>query len=486
MVISNVLLNLLVISNVLLNLIPKYFAIKPSSHSQREPIMKQENKSLTVTLFRQHHLTRQKQTEKILDDCNYNGLVISSGGPEYYFQDDQEIPFKPNPQFLHWIPLFNQNTFLHIRPGQKTKLILLRPRDHWHEKQSEQEITGLNNFEVIQVEEEKHLWPLFGNTRHHAFVGSDTKRARNHKIEVNPPHLLHRLNWDRALKTDYEVSCLRKANEIASKGHVAARSCFKSGGSELTIHQKYLETVQTCETELPYTTIVGLDNKSAILHYQNKRQSKNHSVLLIDAGYRYLGYCSDITRTYIRNQTNQTFVYLLEQMEKLQQQLCSSLKAGIGFYQLQTQFLEKLAVLLLESNIANSCSTEFLLDNEIVQTFMPHGLGHLLGIQVHDVGGNQLNALGAPIPPTSKTMKNLRTTRPLRAGEVVTIEPGLYFIPILLETVRENSALKGYLNWPLIDELTQYGGIRIEDNLHIHQNGAENLTRAYLKNAFII
>ena len=106
---------------------------------------------------------------------------------------------------------------------------------------------------------------------------------------------------------------------------------------------------------------------------------------------------------------------------------------------------------------------------------MPHGLGHLLGIQVHDAGGQLADASGTLAPPPAQH-PTLRLTRTLEENVVVTVEPGLYFIPRFLKALREGPH-HALLNWPLVEAMTPYGGIRIEDNVRITADGVENFTR---------
>ena len=111
------------------------------------------------------------------------------------------------------------------------------------------------------------------------------------------------------------------------------------------------------------------------------------------------------------------------------------------------------------------------------QTFFPHGLGHHLGLQVHDVGGHLKDASGNEAPPPSQ-YPYLRNTRTIEERHVFTVEPGLYFIEMLLRPFREEN--HGAFAWKLIDELSPLGGIRIEDNIVVTQDGHRNLTRTYL------
>jgi Xaa-Pro dipeptidase len=107
--------------------------------------------------------------------------------------------------------------------------------------------------------------------------------------------------------------------------------------------------------------------------------------------------------------------------------------------------------------------------------FFPHGLGHYLGLQTHDVAGLIADADGTPIPrPEGHPF--LRLTRTLEAGNVLTIEPGLYFIEPLLRKWRENGDA-GAIVWEKVEELAPYGGIRIEDNMLVTDGKPRNLTR---------
>jgi Xaa-Pro dipeptidase len=121
------------------------------------------------------------------------------------------------------------------------------------------------------------------------------------------------------------------------------------------------------------------------------------------------------------------------------------------------------------------CSAATAFNRGLTRAFLPHGLGHLLGLQFHDVGGLQTNRSGASAQPPAE-YPSLRLTRTVAVDQVFTIEPGIYFIPMLLERLRAgpDAAL---LNSPLIERLMPFGGIRIEDNVVVTANGVRNLTR---------
>jgi Xaa-Pro dipeptidase len=148
--------------------------------------------------------------------------------------------------------------------------------------------------------------------------------------------------------------------------------------------------------------------------------------------------------------------------------------AGIDWRDVHLSAHRLLAELLQEAEIT-SCDAEEAVDTGVSSVFMPHGIGHLLGLQVHDVGGWQRSAEGGEIPrPEGHPF--LRLTRVLQPGFVVTMEPGMYFIDQLLAQAR-GDARASRINWPRIENLRKFGGIRIEDDLAVTGSGSENLTR---------
>jgi Xaa-Pro dipeptidase len=231
------------------------------------------------------------------------------------------------------------------------------------------------------------------------------------------------------------------------------------------------------EDELPYNTIVALNEKSAFLHYYNKRDVRNGNVLLIDAGAKTRGYASDITRTHVSKTCDSRFTALRDGVGRLQQKLCGEVRPGIPFLELHRAAHLEVAKLLTESGIVRA-DPEEAASKGWTRPFLPHGLGHHLGLQVHDVGGHQKDPEGgkAPPPPEHPYLRNTRTIEP---RQVFTMEPGLYFIEMLLRPFREGEASSRF-NWKLVDELSRFGGIRIEDNVVVTQSGHRNLTRAYL------
>ena len=271
---------------------------------------------------------------------------------------------------------------------------------------------------------------------------------------------------------------MRAASDIGAAGHVAAESCFHQGGSEFEIHMAYLVGSKQSEVELPYGNIVALNNHGSVLHYQfqDRTVPEPYRSLLIDAGGCYRGYASDITRTYAAmGKDHEPFRSLIDAMEKHQMALIDSVTPGKTFADLHVQMHQQLGEVLANADLV-SCSAEQAFEDAVTEDFCPHGLGHLLGLQVHDVGGHLADDKGNSAPPPEQ-YPTLRFTRAVELDHVFTIEPGLYFIESLLAAAKANKKKSHLINWDAVDALKGYGGIRIEDNVRVLADGVENLTR---------
>jgi Xaa-Pro dipeptidase len=169
-----------------------------------------------------------------------------------------------------------------------------------------------------------------------------------------------------------------------------------------------------------------------------------------------------------------TFAKLVDGMHALQQALCDAVAPGVDWRELHLTAHHLVAGLLREAGVLKIAAAEAV-ERGISATFLPHGLGHLLGLQVHDVAGFKAAAGAEPIarPPGHPA---LRLTRQLETGMVVTVEPGVYFIDSLLAALRAGPNADA-VNWTLVNTLADFGGIRIEDNVVVTATGHDNLTR---------
>lgn len=432
-------------------------------------------------LFADHVATRQRQAEGILAELGLDALVIGAGSLHYYTEDDMTTPFRSYHHFNHWCPLRGENHMLVVRPRQKPVLYYYSPADYWYEHTSIGAEYWSDAFTIEERPEADPIWDALRGMKNAAYIGPDKERAAALGLKTGVEGLMPRLDWERSFKSPYEVACTVEATKTAAVGHIAAKMAWEGGGSELDIHNAFLQAIRATEHDLPYDTIVCLNEKGAVLHYHNKRDNvRNGKSMLIDAGARFQGYASDITRTYAAADAHPVFKVLLDGVNTLQQKACAAIKPGIAYEQLHAQAQADIAKLLIATKILKVSHDEAV-EKALAAPFFPHGLGHQLGIFVHDVAGKQLDRMGTLSKPNPK-YKYLRTNRVLGEGSLITVEPGLYFVGMLLAPLRADPSTKGAFDWALIDELMPLGGIRVEDDVVVTTSGHRNLTREYLPN----
>lgn len=255
----------------------------------------------------------------------------------------------------------------------------------------------------------------------------------------------------RLVKSEYELTQLREACEISAQGHLAAMRFTRPGVNERQVqgvlaHHFFMNG----SAREGYGYIVASGNAATTLHYNfNDQVCKDGDLLLIDAGAEYNYYTGDITRTFPVNgkfTDEQARVY--EGILKLQKQIIDFVKPGIVFKELHDMGTSLLTDLMLDLGLLSG-RKEDLIQALAQKKYYPHGIGHWLGMDVHDAG--LYFKKGEP--------------RPIEANMCFTIEPGLY-IP-----ADDASAPQKYRGI----------GIRIEDNIRVTVNGSENMTSSVPK-----
>jgi Xaa-Pro dipeptidase len=426
-----------------------------------------------------------RRTADALARSRLDAVILHAGEPIGLFLDDQHYPFKAHPPFKWWAPLLDApGSMILFRAGSRPKLIFHVEADFWYQPAKLPESWWPAHFEIIEVHsKQESRAALPKDLSKTAWIGDPLPELIGWGVaSINPPDLMRRLDFTRARKTPYEIACLAEANRIGAKGHRAAEGCFRAGGSEYDIHQAFAAACGQREQELPYNAIVALNEAASVLHYQVLRRDKppEHRSLLLDAGASFAGYGSDITRTTAGTtrstaSTHGDFAALVARMDHLQLGLCTLAKPGADWRDIHAAAVERITALLCEFGVLR-CSADEALESGASRLFFPHGIGHLLGLEVHDVGGTMADDEGGTLPKPPRDPA-LRLTRKLEPGFVVTMEPGLYFIDALLEPARSGEHARR-IDWQKVDALRPFGGVRIEDNLAVIADGCDNLTRA--------
>jgi Xaa-Pro dipeptidase len=435
-------------------------------------------RALLQPLHAAHVEQLQRATAALLAQQGLDALVIHAGvAQKRSGYDDNYWPLRPTPHFQHWLPLAEAGCALVIRPGKKP--LLLRPRE-------------LNFWENPHPPESDHFWAAFEVAeglpsqlaalgrdavgKRAAFIGEDREAATAFGLagSQDPKPLLDALDALRVKKTAYEELCLAEANRRAAAGHDELRALFaRSDLAELELHLAFLKATRQDDAETPYKNIVALGAHAATLHHvaYAKHAAPSQS-LLVDAGASFAGYASDITRTWVKGggAGASAFAQLVSEVEAMQQRLVAKATPGLHYEALHEESHRQASAIIRSLGLSRLSEDE-LVASGITRAFYPHGLGHSLGLQVHDVGC----ALLRPKPENPF----LRNTTVIAERQCFTVEPGFYFIDGLLRPLREGPHA-GAIDWALVDTLSAFGGVRVEDDLVVGERRARNLTRERL------
>jgi Xaa-Pro dipeptidase len=417
----------------------------------------------------------------VLAEQGWDAVAIHSGSiAKRTAFDDQYWPLRPVPHWQHWSPLAEADCALVVRAGRKPKLLRMAAGSFWEKPAPPESDAFLEAFDVEPIGDASGVGQHLGAGRV-AFVGEDLARGASWGIDaanVCPPALVAALDGLRAIKTAYEVACIAEANRRARAGHEALREAFGAGeASELDLHLGYLRATAQDDWETPYKNIVALGPNAATLHhvaYGRRAAKREAESLLVDAGATCRGYCADITRTWVKGSgaAAGAFAQIVAGVEAMQQRLCAGVRVGMSYERLHDESHRDVAAILREVGLVRASVDETVAAG-VTRAFYPHGLGHSLGLQTHDVG------CALRRPRADNTF--LRNTTDVAAGQVFTIEPGIYFIEALLGPLRAGPA-PSIVDFRVVDALAPLGGVRIEDDLHVVGGDriVRNLTREVL------
>ncbi len=423
------------------------------------------------------HLARLSASyARVLSSEGFDAVILHSGAAKSRTRfDDQYWPFRVVPHFQHWLPLAEPECALVIENGKKPKLLWLREQNFWERPGPAPGNHWQSGFEIVQLDGREKMIEHLPKGKV-AFIGEEEAHAKSWGLveRFNPSHLVAALDQLRVTKSEYEILCIEEANRIASIGHAKIAETFGASDlSELDLHLLYLKVTEQDDPETPYKNIVAVGHNAATLHHISyERKPRGAQSLLLDAGAVCFGYTSDITRTYVKGKGEAASVFggLIAAVENMQQRLCSEIKLGMPYEQLHERAHLRVGEILKDIGVSRVSAEENVAAG-LTRSFFPHGLGHSLGLQCHDVGC-------ALIRP-QKDNPFLRNTTLIAPEQVFTVEPGVYFIEMLLEPLRASPAAAS-IDWALVDQLTPLGGVRIEDDIQITKDAPRNLTRAFL------
>lgn len=432
--------------------------------------------STVAELYPLHFAELQRRTELALARGGFDHLVVPSGTSHYHVFDDRDYPYAVNPQFKAWLPLTRApGSWLVATPGRKPTLIFLQPFDYWHVVPSAPSGYWVEYFDIVVIRTpEEALQHLPADAARCAILG-EPQSAVGAFVPNNPPAVVNYLEYHRAYKTPYEVEMMREATRPGVRAHRAAERAFRAGASEFGIHLVYCQSAGQDANDLPYNNIIALNEHSAVLHYTDRDRvaPKPARSFLIDAGASHHGYACDITRSYAHDGGSE-FQSMIDAVDAAQRAMCDQVRPGTDYRQIHLDAHLALAGILKDFGVIR-VSPEAAVATGVSSAFFPHGIGHGIGLQVHDVAGFAASDEGGTIAKPDGH-PYLRLTRVLEPGMAVTIEPGLYFIDMLLDEVRKNGHGDS-VDWARVEAFKPFGGIRIEDDVVCTEGAPLNLTR---------
>lgn len=355
----------------------------------------------------------------------------------------------------------------------------------------------------------------------HAIASIGTSSPR-----IDTTNLQSAIDQCRVIKDDYEIGLIRQANRVSADAHRAVLEKIKSFENESQVEGIFLDTcVSEGAHNQAYNIIAGSGSNASVLHYgKNDERLAGRQVLLIDAGAEWNCYASDVTRTFpISGQWTKEAKAIYDIVEKMQDTVISRLKPGVHYRDMQVLAHVIAANGLLELGILHNGTAAEILKAGTTLAFFPHGLGHHVGLEVHDVlnirismedeqerrfialdtsslnfqlnhtdleGKAVLTSASSLISNSSELYATLndpgvcmspaREDSPtLKEGMVITVEPGIYFSKFALENhFLKDPVHSKYINEEVLKKYMDVGGVRIEDDILITRNGYENLTTA--------
>jgi len=417
-----------------------------------------------------------KRRQALLSNCPESSIIVVPAATLCTRSNDTEYPFRQDSNFWYltgfnepdaWLVLSNQ-TNQPAKTKSTQSILFVLPKDAqaevWHGRRLGAEaapsVLGFDHaYSVNTIEEllpellngHKHLYYALGSkptadaTVQHALAECAAAPKQSMVAPANIVNINTILHAMRRIKSDEELSIMRRAADISVDAHIRAMRFAKPGVFEYQLAAEiHHEFAMQGAVHPAYGTIVGSGENACILHYtENTEQISDGDLVLIDAGCELLGYASDITRTFPVNgrfNTAQKALYQLvldAQLAALEElKPGSTIGKGMSVcVRVITEGLVKLGILHGEP--------DGLIKSEAWREYFMHGLGHYLGLDVHDVGDYKYRGEDIPLEP----------------GVVITVEPGLY----ISSASNVPEQFKGI-------------GIRIEDDIVITQDGHEILT----------
>ena len=305
--------------------------------------------------------------------------------------------------------------------------------------------------------------------------------------EINPSlKLIHAIVRQRNIKSAEEINYLHKASTYTANMHKVVMQFAKAGMSEYELVAQASKVALSKNAAWSFTPILTVNGQT--LHNHNYGNTlKEGDLLLFDGGIEHSsGYAGDMTRTFpvsSKFTSQQKDIYNV--VKAAHDIAIPASKPGVYYKDVHLLSCLEIAKGLTDIGLMKG-DPEEAVEEGAHALFFPHGLGHMIGLDVHDMENLGENFVGYDDTIRKSTefgLKSLRLARPLQTGNAITIEPGIYMIPQLIEKWQAEGIHAEFLNFDVINKYRDFGGIRIENDFVIEEQGAVLLGDALVYDA---
>jgi len=441
---------------------------------------------LDPSFFKLNRDNYLKNLKMRFSHLNENSVIVFQGGrlaPKYdndtnYYYFDQESNFyyltgvrEPNMHFVLDVQSGEGCLFYEKEPDENKVWMVVPTCEDIEKKYGIKTLLKSNLEKFLQKRNMEVIYILDGTNENSDlpvysaelnFVGDYAYLNK----KINHDKYIYMVLCDtRRVKNEKEKKLLKYIADISNEAHMALMKYMKPGLNERDTENFFLQYLRDHNYTrfMAYGCICASGANAATLHYVlNNRDMQSGDIYLTDMGIRFLGYCSDISATFPVNgefTDQQKAIYNI--VLKANRGVIAAMKPGITkCAELDT--LSKKIILegLQEIKILKEGYTrDQLFDAGLAKIFMPHSIGHLLGLDVHDVGYKSIT---------------YKSNNVLENGMFITVEPGIYFVDFLMDEAEQSTELSKYINIEELEKYRGFGGVRIEDDVMIGEDSVES------------
>jgi Xaa-Pro dipeptidase len=358
------------------------------------------------------------------------------------------------------------------------------------EAQDRYDVDRVQYYASLQPELESWLSERVHNSLLYMVHVSEKPEGLPEELPLDSEQLLPAMDAARGVKDEYEIRMIRQANKVSALAHRSILERISKMKNESEIEGLFLDTcISHGARNQAYQIIAASGPNAAVLHYDRNNETLHQKPLVcLDAGAEWNCYASDVTRTFpLAGQwPNQYVKDIYSLVERMQEECIKRIRRGTRFLSLHDLAHEIAIDGLLKLGVLKDGTHSEIRASGASKVFFPHGLGHHVGLEVHDVSESEITALhpsldqsqyGSVLNPAISRSPCTLSAPLLEEGMVVTVEPGIYFSSLALANARKQPHAR-YIDFDIADKYVPIGGVRIEDDILVTSNGYENLTTA--------